>query len=73
MSGDGASITEVTMIERLVRIETQLAQLLLELPPRHQDFETRLRNVEAKLWLMTGAGIAGGGALGTLFAHLTGA
>lgn len=73
MATDGASTTEVTMIERLVRIETQLAMVLLEIGPRHTDYEMRLRKVEAKLYIMAGAGIVGGGTLGTLFAHLTGA
>jgi hypothetical protein len=38
----------------------------------HADHETRLRHVERAVWLAAGAGLVGGGALGTLASQILG-
>jgi hypothetical protein len=69
----GTTPGELAMIERLVSVETKLDLLREEIGPRMKDHEDRIRRMEAKLWMFTGASLLGGGILGTFAAHLTGA
>ncbi len=79
-----STIAEGAVTERLVRVETKIDLLLADIAPRHIDHETRIRLLETghvtlttqvKTWLSFAAvgTTAGGGVLGTVFAHLTGA
>lgn len=65
------------MNERLATLETLVREVLRRLDadvaPRHTDHEQRIRNLEARLWLLSGAAMAGGGGVGALLSHLTGA
>jgi hypothetical protein len=77
MSNAGTTAGEVTMNERLATVETLVREVLRRLDadvaPRHNDHEDRIRRLEAKLWLLSGSALAGGGVLGTIASHLTGA
>lgn len=58
--------------ERLVRVETKLDLVIADLTSRvNVDHESRIRRLEAKVWIFSGAAIAGGGVLGSVV-HLLG-
>lgn len=57
----------------MATIGTKLDLLIQRVDPLLTDHETRLRKLEQKVWVASGAALAGGGALGSLLAHLTGA
>lgn len=61
-------MTEPTVNERLVRIETKLDQALAQ----HADHETRIRSLERAKWMAAGFAAAGGGIVGAIVSRLMG-
>lgn len=66
------STGDTTVAERLVSLETKLDILLQQINPKIEDHESRLRKVEAKLWLLAGACATGGGVVGGFLGPLLG-
>lgn len=56
----------MSMAERLAVMDTKL-DILIE---QRSDHEIRIRRLERWMWLVLGAGLAGGGAAGTVAAQL---
>lgn len=51
---------------------TKLDLLIQRIDPVITDHETRLRRLEAKVWIASGAALAGGGVLGALLGPVLG-
>lgn len=64
---------EQSASERMVRVETKLDLLITRIDPVITDHESRLRKLEAKVWVASGIALAGGGAIGTVAGHFLGA
>jgi hypothetical protein len=57
---------EEEVIDRLARIETTVASM----PPRLQDQETRIRNLEKRQWMLSGAAAVLGATLSKFGIHI---